>query len=184
MTVTALNLPTGYPTGLYDRDTDKRETSAISSDEVLSEEKQIRKELKYETPYGVVKVEFQGYMPTWIFEVVQEVLSLLWLPKDWYSYGSNKVSFDIAKNVIQFLPSILLDQLPKPLVGPTSEGGIQIEWHNNGIDLESEFVINDKISVLHVENEIYTEWVQDIFSLPDEEDRLNEIMKRLENVSS
>ena len=55
------------------------------------------------------------------------VQSLRDLPLNWDSYGSPKIG-EGALKVLQGLQVV-----------PTSPGGIQVEWHCNGYDLEIEF---------------------------------------------
>ena len=41
-------------------------------------------------------------------------------------------------SMLTILTKILDDQTPPPSVVPTWEGGLQVEWHRNGVDLEIE----------------------------------------------
>ena len=40
--------------------------------------------------------------------------------------------------MLSLLAHALDSRVPPPTVVPTSEGGIQVEWHRNGVDLEIE----------------------------------------------
>jgi len=43
------------------------------------------------------------------------------------------------------------DGTPVPSIVPTNSGGIQLEWHRNGVDLEIEVISARKFGVLFVD---------------------------------
>jgi hypothetical protein len=45
------------------------------------------------------------------------------------------------------------DDIPAPIVTPTSKGGIQLEWHCNGVDLEVEIQSQHRFSVFFTDSE-------------------------------
>lgn len=62
--------------------------------------------------------------------------SLYRLQPGWDSYGSPQISVEAIKLALQFLHS-LGERKPLGIV-PTSRGGIQLEWHRDGIHVEIE----------------------------------------------
>ena len=89
--------------------------------------------------------------PRWVAPVVDSVAQLLELPTNWDSYGAAEV--DPGK--IIFGLTLLLQTLdprsPAPTVVPTPSGGVQFEWHRQGIDVEIEVVATGKVN-LYYEN--------------------------------
>ena len=52
--------------------------------------------------------------------------------------GGPSVQPAAADQLIELLSMILNHDTPPPSVVPTWEGGIQVEWHRNGVDFEIE----------------------------------------------
>ena len=50
----------------------------------------------------------------------------------------NRAYSEMAANIVKLLIDILDSRAPPPSVVPTWEGGLQVEWHRNGVDLEIE----------------------------------------------
>ncbi len=57
-------------------------------------------------------------------------------PTGWDSYDAPPLSTDTANFALSVLNSIMKSQTPLPQVAPSSAGGIQLEWHEKGVDLE------------------------------------------------
>ncbi len=74
-----------------------------------------------------------------IYGLVQDIGRLMALKQNWNSYDAPPIDPRIAIKAMEFSTIIQNENLPKPSVVPTNEGGIQFEWHTNGIDLEIEF---------------------------------------------
>lgn len=83
-------------------------------------------------------IECEGEPPTWLFPSLQAMRDLLDLPEDWDSYGARTVNIGAVTSAIQLLTSIMRPETPAPAVVPTNLGGVQLEWHTRGIDLEIE----------------------------------------------
>jgi hypothetical protein len=58
------------------------------------------------------------------------------LPAGWDSYRAPPVRSDVPAYAISVLNAIMKLQTPLPQVVPSSVGGLQLEWHENKIDLE------------------------------------------------
>jgi hypothetical protein len=56
----------------------------------------------------------------------------------------------------------LRDDSPAPSVVPTSSGGLQLEWHTGGIDLEVEFVSTSRIWGLFEDRVTGEKWEKDL----------------------
>jgi hypothetical protein len=72
-------------------------------------------------------------------EVVTRLTTLLSLPHDWDSYGSQPVDLANALSAVAFLMEVMAPGTPPPSLVPLGGGGVQLEWHRRGLDLEVEF---------------------------------------------
>ena len=77
--------------------------------------------------------------PAWLMPTVQSFGDLLQLPSNWDGYGAAQIQGQIARKAIQVLVEVMEHDAPAPSVVPLSDGGIQIEWHRLGRNLEIEF---------------------------------------------
>ena len=100
--------------------------------------------------------------PAWLRPTTGALDSLLGLPTNWDSYGARPVSHDCATYSLEVLYSIMRDDTPPPQVVPTSGGGVQLEWHMRGIDLEIEFRTPDRGHVVYENLKTGSEWEGEI----------------------
>lgn len=77
---------------------------------------------------------------SWFSEVVKEVVELTQLSEGWDSYGGQSPSHQVASRTVRFLGTLTQHEIPRPQLTPTSRGGIQLEWHQQEMDLEVEIV--------------------------------------------
>src|SRR4051812_43775310 len=87
----------------------------------------------------VVKVRIESVAAHWFRDAVAEVEDLTTLAGDWNTYGAEPVDATAATQAVRFLVDNAYAELARPAIVPLSEGGIQIEWHRGGIDLEISF---------------------------------------------
>jgi len=80
--------------------------------------------------------EFDEEPPKWFMPLLSQICQLGDLPPDWNSYGAKPVDPETAAHAVTLLLEILSERDPRPTVVPTSRGGLLIEWHEGGIDLE------------------------------------------------
>lgn len=95
--------------------------------------------------FGQDVLEFDEQPPGWLMTAIERITSLGKLRTNWDSYGARPVDPRCAVAAIDFLLVAVSESMPLPSVVPTSRGGIQLEWHCNGIDLEIEFSSPTKI---------------------------------------
>src|SRR5262249_2651943 len=74
--------------------------------------------------------------PRWEAVVVPALVKFAGLPIGWDSYGAPPPRRDAGLFALEILQSVMRPRTPPPQVIPSSAGGIQLEWHENGIDLE------------------------------------------------
>ena len=69
---------------------------------------------------------------------VGRVIELLQLPPGWNTHGAEPVSDVAFVRTVEFLSEYLAAGVAGPAVVPTVRGGIQLEWHRQGVDIEVE----------------------------------------------
>lgn len=74
--------------------------------------------------------------PAWKEPAVLGLAKVLSLGEGWDSYGAPRIQQHAANSALELLESAAGDALPPPAVVPTSEGGVQLEWHAWGLDVE------------------------------------------------
>ncbi len=72
----------------------------------------------------------------WQVEVVDRLVELTSLPRDWDGYGGQPVKWDAGMFALNVLKQVMLPRTSLPQIVPSSVGGVQIEWHEKDIDLE------------------------------------------------
>jgi hypothetical protein len=80
---------------------------------------------------------------TWFDAVMQGFVDLLTLPPNWNSYGAGAIDLDVVRTAMTFINEVLGPQSPAPSVVPLSSGGLQLEWHRKGMDLEMVFELRE-----------------------------------------
>jgi hypothetical protein len=77
-----------------------------------------------------------GREPTSLWRVLGSLHRLTSLSLGWDSYGAKPLNPSAVRRTLNLLPLLLPEGAPEPAVVPTRDGGIQLEWHRRGIDLE------------------------------------------------
>jgi hypothetical protein len=70
---------------------------------------------------------------------MQGFVDLLTLPHNWDSYGARTIDPYVVQAAMDSMNRLLGPESPAPRVVPLSNGGLQLEWHRKGIDLEITF---------------------------------------------
>ena len=89
-------------------------------------------------PFGQVALVFSEAPPPWCDGLLARISELGDLQENWDSYGARSVDPHCAVATVRLLLSLCDPHKPKPAIVPTSRGGIQLEWHRAGADLEIE----------------------------------------------
>ena len=76
------------------------------------------------------------FLPLWVKPVLQSLVPLFRLERNWDSYGALPLNEKTVKSALEVLFSVMNYISPAPSVVPTVTGGLQFEWHTGGIDLE------------------------------------------------
>ena len=79
--------------------------------------------------------------PKTLKEAIRRAAELVQLPVGWDSYGAKPVSSEAARAAATFLVKAIsaASNIAAPAVVPTVRGGLQLEWHRQGVDLEIVF---------------------------------------------
>jgi hypothetical protein len=87
--------------------------------------------------------------PEWLKETEETLRGFATLPAGWDSYRAKSIEPHVVDAVIELLHRIVQHNTLKPAVVPTNRGGIQIEWHTQGVDLEIEITPHGRIRLLY-----------------------------------
>ena len=115
--------------------------------------------------------------PEWLEQNEATLEELLKLPANWNSYGAAPIRPDAVEAARDVLGKIVRSDTPQPAVVPTVRGGIQLEWHTHGIDLEIEIPESGQFHVWYEDpqEEIELQHDASLSQLP----RLIELVARL-----
>ena len=94
-------------------------------------------------PMGIERAILDLLMP--VFERMAELVAL---PRGWDSRDASPVTDTALRRTIEFLLEYVADGVDRPVVVPTVCGGLQLEWHNNGVDVEVEVAQDGHVSWL------------------------------------
>lgn len=83
-------------------------------------------------------IDTEGERPAWFKRTVDRLNDFLRLPEDWDGYGAKPVNPRCVLEALRLVLDIIRADTPAPSFVPLALGGIQFEWHENGIDLEVE----------------------------------------------
>jgi hypothetical protein len=87
-------------------------------------------------PFGTSTIAVYEQLPWWSRAAMERISRLGELKANWDSYGGRPIDPYCAMAAIQFVLSVLGPSIPTPAIVPLNRGGIQLEWHRRGVDLE------------------------------------------------
>lgn len=96
--------------------------------------------------------------PSWFPAAVDDFRRLLQLPENWDTYGAAPIAAEAVAAAAALLLRTASGDTPKPSVVPTVDGGVQLEWHRHGIDLEVEIRPTGEYSAFYEDRVRGTEW--------------------------
>jgi hypothetical protein len=70
---------------------------------------------------------------------VTRIEHLTALAANWDSYGAQPVTAEAAVAAVRFLLNAAYPEIAAPAVVPLPDGGVQLEWHRGGLDIEIAF---------------------------------------------
>lgn len=100
----------------------------------------VRSVVSFPLSHGRLVLGLQGDPAPWVEPTLRTLSSFFFLPTDWDSYGARTPDPACVLAAWRLLSAVLRDDSPPPAVVPTGRGGVQLEWHRNGVDLEIEVI--------------------------------------------
>lgn len=99
---------------------------------------------RLERQLNVQLVDRQGEMtrPEWVRRLGSQLNELLELGEGWDGYRAKSISEFSVKAVIAIMVEVMNDGLAFPHIFPLPDGGLQLEWHADGDDVELEVEAN------------------------------------------
>jgi len=94
----------------------------------------------------VVEVNAHRPLSTEFLKSIEAVVELLNLPPGWNSYSAKPIGPQIAVRAIRILAELMEPLTPLPAVVPRVQGGIQLEWHTDTLDIEVYIDTPDQVS--------------------------------------
>jgi hypothetical protein len=116
---------------------------------------------------------------TWRPEVEVKLAELLALPAGWNSYAAAPIAPEATQRALALLDAAMPFNGQLPSLVPLSSGGVQIEWHVNGLDIEIEVPApGERVSVYSEDSR--GRWDRDfLLGLDDEPRLLRELLAEL-----
>ncbi len=93
----------------------------------------------------------------WLGAVIQRAGELLQLKANWNTYGGKPIEKKAMAAALAFIERMMRTPIPYPQLVPCSNGGVQIEWHERGIDIEVEFYPNGSVGIAFEDEELNQE---------------------------
>jgi hypothetical protein len=72
----------------------------------------------------------------WRFSAEHRLVALSRLKKGWDGHSASPVNRDALEFAAQVIAAFMQPRVPAPAIVPLADGGVQIEWHRRGWDLE------------------------------------------------
>ncbi len=114
--------------------------------------------------------------PSWLLPSLRALDEIGWLPENWNSYGAKPVAVEAAVATLRLMAAMMTDATPLPAFVPTQSGGIQLEWHVRGIDLEIDVRPTRRLFASFEDHRTTEEWEAEITS---DLRRLRDVLPRL-----
>lgn len=87
-----------------------------------------------------VEIWIADSAPRWLQAAAEQIDRLLRLEPGWDSYGALPVSSRAAAAALEVIQDLVSEAILPPSIVPMANGGIQLEWHASGMDLEIELM--------------------------------------------
>lgn len=87
-------------------------------------------------------------VPDWVGVVEERLNRLQELTYNWDRQGALPNRYDVVVFATTFMQQILFDNTAAPQILPLASGGLQLEWHTKGIDLEIEIAAPNEVYII------------------------------------
>lgn len=95
--------------------------------------------------------------PEWLLQIVDRLETLIELKTGWNGHGSQRVQAKPVMQALQLLLQVMRPTTVTPVLSPKPSGGLLVEWHDRGLDLEVDIPVDGEPSVWF-ESEQGQEW--------------------------
>jgi hypothetical protein len=92
------------------------------------------------------------YATAWLREAQHKVFELTQLRENWDSYGSRRIQQAAIEQTSAALRHLSMINLPSPQIFPVPGGGLQLEFEQDGRELEIEFLPDGSTEYLMVDS--------------------------------
>ena len=89
-----------------------------------------------ETSANVTVFDRRRRTASWQNDMVSTLCRFIELSDGWDSYGGKPLRHDTGMFALQLMNGMMGPSIPSPHLVPVSDDGLQIEWHQNGFDIE------------------------------------------------
>lgn len=79
----------------------------------------------------------------WYGAALKQISGLTALAVGWNGYEAREVKADLAIDAATFLTKVAFPGIAAPSITPLADGGVQVEWHRGGLDIEVAFSDED-----------------------------------------
>ncbi len=92
----------------------------------------------YRTSTSTSPLQITGDAPPWVAPVTRRLATLLELGTNWRGSPSARIEPRLAENAVNAVLALVMPTAegPVPQVVPLVDGGLQLEWHQGGWDIE------------------------------------------------
>lgn len=106
----------------------------------------------------------------WIAEAQIQLKELLLLPPNWDSYGAPPIEEEAVARGMRVLQTVghAPVAIPRPYIGPTSLGGVKLEWDASRLGISIEIEPEHEFVVLIDDYDSGEEWEGPLSALPQE----------------
>lgn len=122
-----------------------------------------------------------GVRPPWVDIAEVQLKELLALRRGWDGRWAAPVTVEAVETVIGVLEALMTETSLPPQFFPLADGGIQLEWHAGGDDIEVEVDGAGEAHVLAIDSTEQT--VADGILTPDHRDRIDDVARFLGQIS-
>jgi hypothetical protein len=124
---------------LIDQDTDYAAPTSAASEAASSNaatNDMARRKPSWQQQREVINLDSRRSKPAWERDALATICRYAELPNGWDSYAGKPLRLDTGMFALQVLSSVMSESTPIPSLIPVASGGVQIEWHRNGLDIE------------------------------------------------
>lgn len=118
----------------------------------------------------------------WFKPTLLSLVRMLLLPRGWDTFAARSIAPESVEHALAFLAHTLHPTSAPPAVVPLSDGGIQLEWHRGGLDVEVTFSPDGEPALYVADLESGHEW--ELNPESEEVEEVRPLLHRLDVVAA